>query len=462
MRRSLLGALAGALLLPLATGCPKSGEAAQAQRAAQDPLAAARAAKTAGHADEAMRDCREALAQSPKRLDAWRLLVQLYAEASRLSEITAELTVKSTAAPQDDALHSALGLADFAQPATAGEPALHELTQAMTLRPTEPEYAFRLGVARYELERYDEALPALRQAVALDAKQARFHVPLGLTLAKLGQRDAALAEFRTLLSLQPTARDVQLAQKALERLDDPLREIPKAEEQNVQKGMDWLYQADAPQQAIDAFQDVLDRYPDLAPVHALIGLAYERLDDVGPAVEHLRRAIELKPDDAHPYLYLGELYFSKQKPEPATGYFQKALERNPLLERAYARLGALAMQRSDAKAALTAYHSLVVLQPEDAGAHKAMAQAHELAGEYDQAEAELQGILSRDPKELDARLRLGFLYAALAQRLTGAADRDRRRAQAQKTFGEVLDQQPENVAASRALQELQAGAPPKP
>ncbi|MFY0576011.1 hypothetical protein ACN28S_18090 [Cystobacter fuscus] len=43
-------------------------------------------------------------------------------------------------------------------------------------------------------------------------------------------------------------------------------------------------------------------------VHALMGLAWQRLDDAGRAVEEFKRAIELAPADGKNHFYLGELY----------------------------------------------------------------------------------------------------------------------------------------------------------
>ena len=75
--RTLSAGLLAAFALSLLAGCPKSGDAAQAQLAESDPLAAASQAKAAGKPEEAIGYCRRALAKSPRSLDAWRLLVQL-------------------------------------------------------------------------------------------------------------------------------------------------------------------------------------------------------------------------------------------------------------------------------------------------------------------------------------------------------------------------------------------------
>jgi tetratricopeptide (TPR) repeat protein len=445
--------LTGLLIACASWGCAHSG-AATAGDSSLDPLDRADSAKATGKTDEAIADCRTALAAEPKRLDAWRLLVQLYAESGRLPEITRELQSRVAAEPNDDSLHYALGLAYFAETRTAGDVALREFQTAQKLAPTQAEYPFRLGVGYFELERYSDALEPLRRAVALAPTVAKYHVPLGLTLARLDKKKEALGEFRALLTLKPSGKEIKLAQQALERFEDPLRDIPAAESDNIKRGIQWLHQADQPQQAIETFLDVLDRYPDLAPVHTLLGLAYERLDQSGPAVEHFQRALELQPDDAQPYLYLGELYYSKQKSERAEDYFHKAVERNPLLDHAWGRLGDIALQRGDSASAITDFQAVVVLTPDVADSHKALAQAYEMAGQYDRAEDDLRNLVERSPKDLDARLRLGFLYAALSHRATAAPERESRNKQAQAEFQKVLDQRPENVAASRALQEL--------
>jgi tetratricopeptide (TPR) repeat protein len=412
-------------------------------------------AKKSGKTDEAMKSFREALAEDPHDLDAWRALVQVYAEAGRLSEVTGELTGRSKASPSDDAVWYALGLAQFASPGSAGALALGSFQKAAALKPQEPEYVFRQGVALLESEKFDEALPPLREAVRLGPKQAKYHVPLGLCLARKGDRTGALAEFRALLDLKPTGKDVLLAQKAIARMDDPLRDIPKSEEENFKRGVDWLNRADAPQQAIDAFLDILDRYPDLASVQALTGLAYERLDDAGPAVEHLRRAIELRPESYEPYLYLAELYLTKQKPDQAAELYQQALDRNPLSDRAYQALGNIALARGDAALGLTDLRALVTLRPDDPNAHKQLAQALDAANQPDDAESELRGVIEANDRDLDARLRLGILYTARRAKVTGPSERERYTKLAIDQFQKVLDVQPENAGASRALKELQ-------
>ena len=107
------------------------------------------------------------------------------------------------------------------------------------------------------------------------------------------------------------------------------------------------------------------------------------------------------------------------------------------------------------------FHALVNLAPDDSLSHKAMAEGYELSGEYDKAEGELAGVVMRDTKDLAALLRLGSLYAALAKKATTSSARDGYVQKAQATFQKVLDAQPENVAASRAIQELKAAPSPQ-
>ncbi len=447
MKRFVLG-----LGLALASACTASTAAGPAADAYQRGLDE----RKAGKIDRAMRELRQAT-QENRPLDAWRVLIQVYYEQGRLSEITNELRSRAKLAPDDPVLHYALGIALFANPASAGSEAIDEFRTAAALRPIEAEYPFREGVALLESERFAEALPLLQKAVELAPEQAKYRVPLGLCQARRGDRAGALEQFRKLITLRPTAKDVQLAQQAIAHLDDPLRDVPKSEEENVKRGIDWLNRADQPLQAIDTFQDVLDRFPALAPIHGLIGLAYERIDDSGQAVEHFRRSIELRPGAAEPYLYLADLYVAKQKPEVADEYYQKALERTPLRDRAYRMGGEAAVMQANAPAALENFRAFEALRPDDPMAHKMMATGYELAGTYDLAEIELKGVIEKDDHDVDGRIRLAYLYKAEKERSHEHDVQVRNRELAIEAFQKVLDLQPENAAASRALRDLKAG-----
>src|SRR5439155_8960695 len=130
-----------------------------------------------------------------------------------------------------------------------------------------------------------------------------------------GDGKGAVAALSSAIASAPTHQDVKVARALMDQIADPFAAFPQAARPTLEQGIQWLQVADVPQQAIISFEEILHDWPDLAVVHALLGLAYQRIDDAGRAVDELKRAIELAPDDGKSHLYLGQLYLSHQRPK---------------------------------------------------------------------------------------------------------------------------------------------------
>jgi tetratricopeptide (TPR) repeat protein len=240
----------------------------------------------------------------------------------------------------------------------------------------------------------------------------------------------------------------------MNQLADPFTRFPKAAESKLEEGMRYLQELDAPHPAILAFEEILRDYPDLAVVHALMGLAWQRLDDAGRAVEEFKRAIELAPSDGKNHFYLGELYLARQRPEAALPHLEKAVELNPLLDMAWFRLGDIRLERKDLKAAGEAFRVLTHLEPDEAPPRGKLALVLQLEGDWAGAERELKHVVDKDPENLEFTLRLGILFAEQARQSSRPEERREAAAKAEQWLGKVLEAQPENAVASRALQQL--------
>jgi tetratricopeptide (TPR) repeat protein len=281
-------------------------------------------------------------------------------------------------------------------------------------------------------------------------------LPLSKALARTGDRAGAVEALRLLVKAGPTPAEVKTARALMAEISDPFAGIPRAAQARLDEGMKWLHEYDAPQPAIIAFEEVLRDFPDLAPVHALLGLAYQRLDDSGRAMESFKRAVELQPAVGRNYLSLGEIYRAHQRPEAAQEQYVKALGFDPLLDDAYLRLGDLALERHDLEAARSAFFALAHLQPESTAARGKLAAALQLAGDFSGADAELRAALQLDPESLEFQLRLGLLHAERSLRAAGGDERRQASREAERWLRKVLDAQPENAIASRALETLKA------
>lgn len=409
---------------------------------------------TAGRSGEAADRLRRAVAQGERDLALVRAWVEAEFKAGRIDGVRREIQARVVAAPADDVLHYALGLAMFATTASAGEPAVKHLAEAARLRPEVAEYHFRLGVARLEAEQYALARPSLQRGVELAPANPRHYLPFAMCLTRTGDRKGAIGAIARLIELEPDPRDVELAGRVMRRLTDPFREVPKSVQADFERGLELLSRADAPQQALVVFAEILDKYPDLAAAHALVGVCHHRLDNAGAAVDAYRRAVELAPDDARTYVYLGDLYFARERYDAAKEAYEKAVARDPLEAAAYARLGEIALARADATDAARWYRVLVRLRRDDVPARISFARALQGLGEFSPAERELEAAVKNGPSNADAWLRLGLLHEEQLHRSTDPAEREARQKKAAAAYRRVLDLQPENLIAPGRLKAL--------
>lgn len=348
-----------------------------------------------------------------------------------------------------------LGLARFSGPAEADR-AITDFEAAVTLNPSEPEFHYRLGLALLESERYERALPPLRQTVALAPDRHDVLLPFAKALFRTGDEKGAVEALRRLVQSDPTPDEVATARALMAAISDPFAGFPRSARGKLDEGLMWLQERDVPQQAIVAFEEVLRDFPDQPAVHALLGLSYQRIDDAGRAVEAFKRAIELSPDDGQNHLYLGLLYQSRQRSEQAIAQFQRALELHPLLDEAYFAVGDYHLDRQELPKAEEMFRILSHLQPQSPAARGKHALVLQLQGNWAAADRALAAILEKHPDNVEFLLRRGLLQLERRKQARTQADRTDAAQKADQWLRRVLELQPENALASRALQTLSA------
>ena len=387
--------------------------------------------------------------KSPTDLTLARLLAEAHVKAG-----DAEAFLKSLSTRDDAVAWYQRGLVLYSRASDATGPAVEAFQKAVALEPQEPELHYRLGLALLESERYEASLPELARAVEKAPDRAGWSLPLAKALFHTGDTKGAVNAIRVAVLGGPTPSEVKLARGLMEQISDPFAGVPASQRPKIEQAMQWLEGADVPQQAIVNLEEIEHDYPDLAVVHSLLGLAWARIDDAGKAVEEFKRAIELAPEDGKTHLYLGELYLGRQKAKQAEEQYQAALERNPVLTEAWFRLGDFALERQDLVSARRHFTIASRLSPESTPAHGKLALVHQLEGDWPAADRELHAVLDREPENLEFVLRLGLLHAEHAFKAKSAKERSEARAEASKWLDKVLEAQPENALASRALEKL--------
>ena len=411
-------------------------------------LREAQADLAAGKPGAAQQTFEEVLQRDPRELAAIRGRIEAARKRGALEPLLRELRTD----PREGLQFYALGLAEFA--AGNEQAAVAALRKATELQPNEADIQYRLGVALLDGEKFTDARAPLSRAVQLAPRVARYRPPLAACLGRLGDRKGALEALRDFARLDPAPEEAALAVKTARALTDPFRDITPAARADLEQALGYLMR-DAPGLAAPQLEALLARLPDLAPAHALLGLAAARLDETGRAVTELRRAAELAPDMPQPHAWLAELYVAKEKPDLAIAEYVAALERNPLDPEVLQKLGTLRLARGLPEA-LDPLQQAAILQPEDDALQLLLARAEIAAGKPAPARARLEKLAEKKPENAEILLRLAMLLFDERARASEPA-RGELTHRVETLLQKVLALQPENAAANRLLTALRAG-----
>lgn len=431
-----------------AWGCATVSPAERAQQA----VTRAEEARLSKDLSKAAAEYARALEADPTHLVALRGLVETHHLAGRLGELETRFTRQVAEEPGNAWAHEALGLVYFAKGAGHGAEARKHLEQAALLEPGVVDFHYRLGVALVEHDAYAQAKEALKKAVDGAPKDARYRLPYAVSLARTGDRAGAVAQLAAVLDLDPDPAQVQLAERTAKVLLDPFRGFPAAAREQFELAMTWLSSEQATQ-AAGVLDSLLQRYPDLAVVHSLSGLAAAKSDDAGRAIAAFRRAIELDPDLAEPRMYLGDVYFSRGRPESAREHYEAAVERNPYLADAWHRLAEGHLKSEDREKAAHAFARYLLLRPGDVDSSLVYAA---VLGDLRRPEAGRvwDQLARRFPHRVPVLVGHAKHWYVVAVRAEGGKQRDQAKAKAKASLERAVQLDPENVTASAMLAEL--------
>ena len=236
-RRPLRCSLTGALLVLLGAGC-----AAPRGAPAVSPRERARTLVEAGKPAEALALLESLHAAAPEDLSLARALTEAQVKAGRTDAWIAELE-RRNALRERASQHYMLGLAHFSRAAGAGAPARAAFERAIALAPSVPELHHRLGVALVESEQYGQAVAPLRRAVALSPGRPGLLLPLAKALHRTGDAAGAVAALSALVQGAPTAAEVATARALMEQIADPFARLPKAAAAGLEEGLRALRRA---------------------------------------------------------------------------------------------------------------------------------------------------------------------------------------------------------------------------
>ena len=124
-----------------------------------------------------------------------------------------------------------------------------------------------------------------------------------------------------------------------------------------------LYQESKFDQAIAAFEAVLQDKPDFAEGYYNLGMANLHKGEYDNALAAMEKAIELKPDFLEAYFGIGQIYVEKGEYERAIDIFKRAMAANPEAADPYLNLGILYFNNNEDDLAEAALLKALSLKP---------------------------------------------------------------------------------------------------
>lgn len=179
--------------------------------------------------------------------------------------------------------------------------ALDVLKEGLSLYPSAVELHVGVGYARLARDEFAWARRAFEEALVLDPEHEDALAGLGETLMKFGQQEAAVRCFQRTLDLG-YADDVEL-----------MLQIGRA-----------LFREGLIELAKEFFDVAVRQQPDSAEAIACVGYALHRLGEDDPAIDALRRALQLDGDHVEARIYLANILYDRGDFEAALYHLDRS------------------------------------------------------------------------------------------------------------------------------------------
>jgi tetratricopeptide (TPR) repeat protein len=230
-----------------------------------------------------------------------------------------------------------------------------------------------LALAYLKLDRRDDALASLKEAIRLRPDFAKAHYDLGVAYYETGDFTNAAGSFEEAIRINPdfdalvalgkTYQHSGLYLKAVDVLRKATLIRPDAIDAKTALGV-ALIMAAQPEDAAKALQEAIRLSPQSAFAHATLGQAYRLMGKFQEAIGALQEALRISPGDPLANNYLGQTYQTMERHPEAVEAFKQAITLKPNFAEAHFNLGVLYLELGSETQARQEYLILKQLESE--------------------------------------------------------------------------------------------------
>jgi tetratricopeptide (TPR) repeat protein len=299
--------------------------------------------------------------------------------------------------------------------------ALRALKEAVAADPLVTDEGLRLEESKQvsaamQQANWAGALALLPEALKRSPQSAELHRLYARVLSVAGQQDKSATQLREAVRLNPrdersriALADVQVvsreADAALETLRGTIRDLPESGEAHWQLGR--IAQALGDADAVRSFERAATKpvVAGLARLYAIIGQSYHAQFDLDGAARAYRQRVEIAPNDRDAHFDLAEVYRGQDKLDEARVEYLAAALIDPTHAKTFGMLGQVEAAAGRDEEAVAMLRRAVTLNAGLLEVRYALSRALLRLGRTEEAQQELRAFEAAQAKAMDEQRR---------------------------------------------------------
>ena len=305
--------------------------------------------------------------------------------------------------------------------------------------PSDAEPYAHLGLLEARQERYQEAIPLYRKALALNPRLEGLRLNLGLALFKAGDLKGAIPQFSILLKAAPPNSPESVRCKILlgmahyglgqyAEAAPYLRSAADVDARNLPIRMALAHSLLWSKQygkVLEVYKEILALDPESAEADMLAGEALDEMNDTPSAIEMFRKAVKAKPNQPNAHFGLGYLLWTQKQYAEAISEFNAELALDPNHAQSMLYLADSHVQMNQYADAAPLLAKAVKLEPSLGLAHLDLGIIAANEGRNEEALREFLVAEKLTPEDVNVHWRLGRLYRTMGKRAEAKAELDK-------------------------------------